>query len=291
MKAEDSTNYTDPLKRTIFSVDAFEHGLAFGQHVIDSGQSEFSKLALRLPGEESHIKLRARYLIEKDKPLIELEKQLLRLSNSGVLRRSVIILGVHNDPFHPFEGRFDAAMKFLALFERYTPGLLCIQTRSPLLVLSLPLLKNLEENVVIHFGIETPLDSVARRYTPSLPTVSERVKTVRALSRFGIETRVQVSPLLPYGDWKRDAGNFLELLGDLSCGVDLRALGDGSVLSESKLRNLPLALKLQKDAKFDWLRPDAILPLKSALERHSPELLERPERPQLSDSQMDIFAA
>ena len=280
----------------VYTVDAFDDGLAFGQHALprsktSDNNSFLSDFCLRLPGEQQVVKLRSRYMLDKKQPYTELEKHLLRLSNQGTLRQTVIILGVNNDPFHPFEGRFDASMRFLSLFERYTPGVLCIQTRSPLLVLALPVLKRLGKHCVINYGIETNSEETARRYTPRLPRVEERIKAVRSLSRFGIPVRVQVSPVLPYGDWRKDAEAFAETLAEISSGIDLRSLSDGSEQREKQLRATPLAQKLARDRKFHWLRPDATAPLREALEKTAPQMLEPPRWEHLKDPQLGIFAA
>ncbi|MCB0330408.1 MAG: hypothetical protein KDD70_12115 [Bdellovibrionales bacterium] len=281
----------EKAQNILYTVDAFENGLALGQHAIQSDLSFLKDFTLRLPGEQQIVRLRSRYMLDKSHPYSELEKQLHRLSNQGVLRQTVIILGVNNDPFHPFEGRFDASMRFLSLFEKYTPGMLCIQTRSPLLVLALPVLKRLGKHCVVNYGIETPLEEVARRYTPQLPRVEERIKAVRSLARFGIPVRVQVSPVLPYGDWKKDAEAFAEVLVECASGIDLRALSDGTEQREKQLRATPIAQKLAGDRKFHWLRPDAVAPLREALERIAPHTLAAPKWEHLRDPQLRIFAA
>ncbi len=275
----------------IFTVDAFQDGLAFGQHQTTREKPLIDDFFLRTSGEQQVIKLRSRYMLDKSRPYVELEKQLMRLSHQGVLRKSIIILGVNNDPFHPFEGRFDASMKFLSLFERYTPGVLCIQTRSPLLVLTLPLLKRLGKHCLVNYAIETCSEDAARRYTPNLPRIEERLKAVRSLSRFKIPVRIQVTPVLPYGDWRKDATKFAEILLSHATGIDLRALSDGSEQRDKQLRSTPIAQKLARDRKFHWLRPDATAPLREAIEKLAPKALEFPDWPHLSDPQLGIFAA
>jgi DNA repair photolyase len=275
----------------IYTVDAFDGGLAMGLHVLPENENPLEEFSLRLPGEQQVVRLRSRYMIDKRTPCSELEKQLLRLSHQGNLRQSTIVLGVNNDPFHPFEGRFDASMKFLSLFERYTPGLLCIQTRSPLLVLALPVLKRLGKHCVVHFGIETPLEEMVRCYTPQLPRVGERLKAIRSLARFGIPVRAQVSPVLPYGDWERDACSFAEQLVEDVSGIDIRGLSDGSEQREQQLRKTPIAQKLAREGHYHWLDPNADRPLRCAIDEMAPHLLEAPKWDHLQDPQLGMFAA
>jgi len=278
-------------KTIVYTVDAFENGLAVGQHVVRSHHDALQQFSLRLPGEQRPVRLRSRYFIEQKNHRGELEKLLKRLSSQGKLRHTLIIFGVNNDPLHPFEGRFDASMKFFSLFERYTPGLLCIQTRSPLLVLSLPVLKRLGSRCIVNFGLETPLEKIAQRYTPSLPRVEERLKAIRSLSRFDIPVRIQVSPVLPYGDWQKDAADFAQCIVENAYGVDVRSLSNGSKERERELRGVPVATKLAQDRKFHWLRPDAATPLREALNRLSPKIFTPPNCEHLKDPQLKIFAA
>lgn len=290
MSSQESVSNGRP-EHHVYTVDAFEDGLALGQHPVLSYREAFEQFFLRLPGEQKPVRLHSRYSIQRTNHVQELQKLLKRLSYRGTLRQTLIILGVNNDPLHPFEGRFDATMKFLSLFEKYTPGLLCIQTRSPLLVLALPVLKRLGRHCIVNFGIETPLEEVARRYTPGLPRIEERLKAIRSLSRFDIPVRAQVSPILPYGDWHKDAAEFAQCLVEHTCGVALRSLSDGSAEREQELRKISVATKLSQDRKFHWLRPDAATPLREALQRLAPEILTPPSFETLRDPQLKIFAA
>ncbi|MCB0320390.1 MAG: hypothetical protein KDD60_05635 [Bdellovibrionales bacterium] len=274
-----------------FTVDAFEDGLAIGQHSAPSAEVLFQEFGLRLEGERQVVKLRSRYMVDTSPTHQELEKHLIRLSNQGVLRKSVFILGVNNDPFHPFDGRFDASMRFLSLFERYLPGVLCIQTRSPLIVLALPVLKKLGQHCLVNFAVETSSEEAVRRYCPALPRLEERFKAIRALNRFQIPLRIQVTPVLPYGDWRRDAMRFAELLSEHASGIDLRPLSDGSEQREKRLRGSSVVQKLIHDRKFHWLRPDAVQPLKDAILKINPKLLQIPDWRHLNDKQLNIFAA
>jgi len=289
-KAVDSQQSgTEQWVRT-YTVDSFADGIAFGQHRLEVGQDPRETYSLRLSDDSGVMRLRSRYALHKEKPLFELEKHLMRLSRQGVLRSSVIYFGTTTDPFLPFEGKFDASMKFLELFQRYTPGILHVQTRSPLIVLALPVFKTLSERVSVTIGLETPLEESVQRYTPGLPRVEERLKTAAALRKFGVEVVLQVSPILPYGDWRKDAGQFASLLDQHADYVFVNsnsALGDMS--ARGTLRDV--AKRLAADRKFHWLRPDASAPLKSELQSIAPQKTILPKRPQLHDQQISIFAA
>lgn len=275
----------------IFTVDSFSNGIAFGQHRLPAGQDPRLTYALRLKDNSQSVRLRSRYLLHKNNPLHELERHLMRLSQQGILRRSSIYFGTTTDPFFPFEGKFDASIKFLELFQKYTPGMLYVQTRSPLIVIALPVFKKLGKHCAITIGLETCIEKNVERYTPGLPRIEERLKTVEALRRFGIEVNLQVNPLLPYGDWRQDAGAFAELLVKHADHIFLGGLVDNHEGNARQAQSSILARKLAEDRKFHWLRPDTAQPLYDAIEQMAPEKLKLPERKHLGKKQMEMFAA
>jgi len=274
-----------------FSVDSFQDGIAFGQHRLEPGNDARDFYALRLNQLGDLVALRSRYAFHKENPLAELERHLARLARQGVLHTSQVYLGTTTDPFFPFEGKFDVSMKFLDLFRRYTPGMLIVQTRSPLIVIALPVFKALGPRAAVTIGIETNDDQAVARYTPGFPRVEERLKAATALRRFGVEVTLQVAPVLPYGDWRADAGRFAELLAANGDYVFVRPMSDGSEKVERRIRATHLARSLARDRKFHWLRPDTATPLISALERIAPKKLLVPERPTLEKRQLEMFVA
>ncbi|WKZ56277.1 MAG: hypothetical protein QY326_05930 [Bdellovibrionota bacterium] len=254
----------------VFSVDLFEDGLVFGQHRLESAQL-WTGLPLALGSEGTVAPLHSRYSIRPDNNVSQLEGHLQRLSRLGILSSSVIFFGTVHDPMYPFEGRFDNALKLLQVFQRYQPGVLVLQTRSPLLVIAMPALKALADRLVVTIGIETPDDSMARRYTPAIPAAEDRFKMARTLKRFHIPVHVQVNPVLPYGDWKRDAAPFAASLIECSDAVFVAPLCNGSSSIERRVRRSPIGQRLALDRKFHWLRPDAAEPLQQALAILRPE--------------------
>jgi hypothetical protein len=274
-----------------YTVDSFANGIAFGQHRMESAQDPRDYYWLRLQDDSELVRLRSRYALHKENPFQELEKQLSRLSKQGVLSSSTVYFGTTTDPFLPFEGKFDASMKFLDIFQRYQPGMLVIQTRSPLVVIAMPVLRKLGKQAAVTIGIETCDEKMVQRYTPTLPRVQERLKTANALRNFGIEVTLQVSPVLPYGDWKEDAPYFARMLCGHADYVHIRPLTDGTPKVERQIRNLSVSKSLAMDRKFHWLRPDSALPLLNAVEQIAPEKLLMPKRQVAAERQLSIFAA
>lgn len=267
----------------ILVVDSYARGISIGR-IDPSG----SGLELEMDGERSTpMSLRSRYVNKQGEPLVDLERHLQRLSARGELRRATVVFGVTTDPFHPFDEKFATSMKFLEMFDRYVPGRLVIQTRSPLVVIGLPMLKKVRETTYVSIGIETPLEEVSRRYSPDLPTVEERWKTVRALRRFGLRVGVQVSPMLPYGDWRKDAKAFAEKLCHEADFVSLQSVIQASGVSRP---TTPLARRLAADRQFFWLRQDTQTPLLDAIGVMDSTKLYHPAGLHPSDPQLQLFA-
>ena len=271
-----------------YSVDSFSNGIAFGGHHLPAHEDPRDHLGLQLDGDDRGIKLRSRYLLHKDSPLYQLELQLKKLSKQGILGNAHIHFGVTTDPFHPFEGKFDASMRFLELFTKYTPGLLTVQTRSPLLVIAMPVFKRLGDRANVCFGIETQDESVVHELTPSLPRVAERLKAIQAFRRFGVPVSIQVHPVLPYGDRERDARAFAKLLVDHADSIHIRPLVQAG---DKQVGNRLIQKKLAQKQLFTWLRNDAAEPLINAIQELAPEKLERTKQAKVGPLQLGLFAA
>jgi len=290
MEAKLSNHEKQAEQPITYTVDSFANGIAFGQHK-GGGEDQPQQFNLRLEEDGAVIRLRSRYALHPENPLHELERHLMRLSRQGVLARARIVFGTGTDPFFPFDGKFDATMKFLDIFRRYRPGLLVVQTRSPLIVLAMPVLRALGKHTAVTMGVETPDDESAHRYTPGLPRIAERLKAAAALRRFGVEVTLQVAPVLPYGDWRADAGAFAQLLVENGDYLAIAPLYDGSAASQRRTRSLGITKALARDRRFHWLRADSAAPLISAVEKLAPEKLQVSKRWHLSERQVAIFAA
>lgn len=267
----------------ILVVDSYARGISIGK-IDPAGKG----LELQVDEErkENPMLLRSRYVMRNGEPLLDLERHLERLSARGELRRTTVVFGVTTDPFHPFDEKFATSMKFLEIFERFQPGRLVIQTRSPLVVIGLPILKKVRSTTCITIGLETPRDEIRLRYTPDLPSVTERWKTVRALKRFGLKVGIQVSPMLPYGDWRTDAGTFADELCEEADYIAIKSIAQGS--KGARPSNL-IARKLTADRQFFWLRHDTHRPLEEAIRQRAPEKLLHPAGVEMPNPQMALF--
>jgi DNA repair photolyase len=107
----------------------------------------------------------------------------------------------------------------------YPPGLLTVQTRSPLVADDFPRLAALGDRCWLSFTLETDLDEVRRALTPRCPAVAQRVATIQAARRQGLQVQIAVSPCLPYSSVEEFGGLLVEL-GDRVV-VDSYVSGDG----------------------------------------------------------------
>jgi DNA repair photolyase len=278
------------IKKKIYSIDIVENSIAFGQINTNKNSESKNLSALRLNTDLSNLTLRSKYDRDSTPLTAQLESHLQRLSMSGELSKSEIIFGVHQDPFHPFEGHFDNSMKLLELFARYVPGHLTVQTRSPLLVIALPILKRLGNKLSVNISIETNCEESVSKYTPGLPRIEERYKLCTALRRFGIETNIVVSPIMPYGDWKHDAEKFASELVQRADHIFIQSF-NSSIEMDKTWKNHSTITRLADERRFHWLRQDAEQPLLNAIGKIAQEKLLWPDRDCHKPRQLEIFAA
>jgi len=119
-----------------------------------------------------------------------------RLRKQVEWSRAEIVVGIESDPLNPFEGKFDVMVKCLEEIAVDPPASITIQTRSPLIVLALPLLKRLQDRLRVVIAVEAINDSIHRQFSPFLPRPSERISAARTLHRFGIHTQLQIAPIV-----------------------------------------------------------------------------------------------
>lgn len=271
-------------------LNSYPNGITFSIHTEEQagkGQESISRFALRLKDTRSYNLPVGKYFLYKKDVKANLEKHLWTLRKKGKLEDAVIYFGTIADPFSSFHRRFDNTMACLELLERYMPLRVVIQTRSPMLIAALPILKKYGDKAISNMFIETPKEPSILRYTPGQPSISQRLLAIQGVRNQGVKVAVTVGPVLPYGEFNRDAWDFAELLDRYADYISLSALAsDGS---EKSLRNMELALRLDADKQHKILRPEAYRPLLKALNQICPQKLDLPSL--VKPSQMDLFAA
>jgi DNA repair photolyase len=107
---------------------------------------------------------------------------------------SIWISGVC-DPYQPLEAKYKLTRKCLEILARHSWPVF-IQTRSPLVLRDLDILKNVK-NIEVGFSIATADDSVRKLFEPHAPPIGERLRALGELHRSGIRTYAMIAPMLP----------------------------------------------------------------------------------------------
>ena len=302
----------DELKRTwssyarsIYCVNPYPNGITVSVHKQTPPTdaevvSDDNEKIINFSPNQFHLRYRdtrdyqlptGKYYLYKEGYQKSLENILSTLRKQGLLESAVVYLGTTVDPFLSLNKKFDVTMACIELLEQYKPGMVVVQTRSPMVISVLPFLKALGERVVVAMSIESRLESSITRYTPGQPRIKDRLVAVEGLRAQGIPVNLVVSPILPYGEYYRDAWEFAEMLDNHGDFITLGCLANGEPTEEAQLRALPLARRLVADNNFKLLRPYAYRHLFYALKNVAPEKLLLPAPKFRQSTQLSLFAA
>ncbi len=286
------------LAESIYCLNVYPNGITLSIHNNQSnpdeeGSQKFSpqQFHLRLKETSTYQLAEGKYLLYKENYKTALEMILLRLQKSGKLQTSVWYFGTVSDPFLNFHKKFDVIMGCLELLQKYIPQKIVFQTRSPMVISILGMLKYLGERAVTAIAIETISEKALARYTPGLPRIGERLLAADGLRKQGITVNLQVSPLLPYGDPKRDAWDFAEILEQHADYITFGCLATGDEQEEKQLKLIPLAQRLAIDQQYYWLRPFSYQYLFQGIKALAPEKLLLPIKAYVAPKQLKLFAA
>jgi DNA repair photolyase len=117
----------------------------------------------------------------------------------SLLRGETIVIGTATDPFQPAERRFRVTRSVLEVLAEH-PGLsVCIITKSPLITRDIDVLRRIDRNslLTVHLSLITLDRELARRIEPRAPTPEARLRALARLRESGIETGINVMPVLP----------------------------------------------------------------------------------------------
>lgn len=129
-----------------------------------------------------------------------LERELARFHRRGQLDTLSIFMSSSTDPYQSLERSWHLTRRCLEVFARYPPGLLVVQTRSPLVESDFQLLAALGPRLWLSLTIETDRDDVRRALTPTCPAIERRLETAARARAAGIQMQIAVSPCMPYSD-------------------------------------------------------------------------------------------
>ena len=161
------------------------------------------------------------------------------------------------DPYQGAERTYQLTRNCLSVFEKTPPGLLVIQTRSPLAARDFDIMAALGERCLLNLTIETDREDVRRTLTPYCPSIRQRLRTASQARDRGIATQVTVSPCLPYSN--EDA--FGKLLLEVSDRVivDSFVAGDGGGGKRTERTGIPAMYA--GSGWEDWRSQEAALTL------------------------------
>ncbi len=120
---------------------------------------------------------------------------LARAAARGTLARARIFCSSATDPYTPLERRLALTRGCLEVMVVHPPAALVVQTRSPLVLRDVALLRRLPAGV--SFTVTTADETVRRRFEPDSPRVARRIATLAALRAAGVPVQAAIAPLLP----------------------------------------------------------------------------------------------
>lgn len=99
------------------------------------------------------------------------------------------------DPYQPLEESYNITRECLkVLIEHHWP--VVIQTRSPLVIRDLDIIRN-AERIEVGFSVTTADDVVRKIFEPEAPSIAVRLDALEKLHSAGIRTFAMVAPMLP----------------------------------------------------------------------------------------------
>lgn len=103
------------------------------------------------------------------------------------------------DPYQPAESEAALMPAILESLTADPPAVFVLQTRGPLILRDLELLRRLADRTVLRvsFSITTNREEIRRWYEPHCAPFEERIAVLRKLREAGIETYATLAPLLP----------------------------------------------------------------------------------------------
>lgn len=127
-----------------------------------------------------------------------LRTELARHHRRDALDDLAIFMSSATDPYQGLERRWRLSRACLDAFGEFPPGLLVVQTRSPLVRDDFDRLHALGERCWLSITLETDLDDVRRAVTERCPSIAQRLETIAAARAHGLQVQITVSPCLPY---------------------------------------------------------------------------------------------
>ncbi len=161
------------------------------------------------------------------------------IKDVGRLKPGVVGLATITDPYQPIEASQHLSRESLKILLR-AGFRVDIQTKSPLVLRDIDVLKRWRDRVEVGLTITTLRDEVAAIIEPGAPPPSERAKALRELSASGITTWVFLGPIIP---GVNDDYASVEGVARLAADTDSLLIYDPIRLKPQVLKTLSQALR------------------------------------------------
>ena len=166
-----------------------------------------------------------------------LRAELKNIEGRGSLRQLSIFMSSSTDPYQGLERHWRLTRACLDVFADYPPGLLIVQTRSPLVEDDFARLQRLGSSCWLNFTLETDSDDVRKVVTPACPSISRRLSTLRTAQKSGLNIQITVSPCLPFSSVEQFGSLLLDHAQRVI--VDSYTSGDGQAGRRTARTGIP----------------------------------------------------
>ena len=175
-----------------------------------------------------------------------------------------IYMASATDPYVPQEKTTQITRGLLTTMLDYPPDLLVLQTRNPLVLRDMDIIKPLAEKTTVWLSItvETDKEQIEGLPRHSFPP-KQRLETAHTFKEQGVPVQITVSPLMPLDNLEQ----FTQDVGNSSHRVilDHYLLGDGSHGLRTKRTNIPSILAQHGYEK--WLHLDTFYEVETYMKR------------------------
>ena len=139
-----------------------------------------------------------RIMVKREAPML-VRRALTRPAVFDALHRERVVIGTATDPYQPAERRFRVTRGILEVLAEQRDIAVTIISKSPLVTRDIDLLSKINErsHLSVHVSLITVDRELARTLEPRAPTPEARLRGIARLRANGIETGVNVMPVLP----------------------------------------------------------------------------------------------
>lgn len=134
---------------------------------------------------------------------------LLRKRRKRPLIGKSVYISTVTDPYQPVERKLELTRAILLELAQYHDVRLMIQTRSPLVLRDLDVLRQFNR-VRVNMTVTTDDERIRKLFEPACPPNPDRLDAIREVTAAGIPTSITMTPLLPVTNAVRFADMLLE---------------------------------------------------------------------------------